>query len=90
MREKLNHLSDEQWRFTVEVALERCRFYPTVVDLLEFASEWTGPARLALPDDTRTVREKREDFRAGFEAFKAELTARGINVEALAESKAAK
>lgn len=89
LREKLNHLSDEQWRFTVELALERCRFYPTVVDLLEFASEWGGPVKLALPEDTRSVEEKRAEFQAGFQGvFREELRKRGIDVEALVSQKA--
>ncbi len=70
----MNHLSDDQWRFAVETALERCRFYPAVVDLLDFASEWPGLTQHALPSDTRTVEQKRADFRAGFEHFRKLVT----------------
>jgi hypothetical protein len=74
----------------VETALQRCQFYPSLAQMLEFASEWGGTALAALPEDTRTVAEKREDFRRGFEAFRSKLQELVGDVDALASGKAMK
>jgi hypothetical protein len=72
-RRKLGHLSDEVWLYAVDAALEEPGgWFPGIGDLLDFASRAPIPApAAALPDDTRTPDEKREDAKRGLEIVKA-------------------
>lgn len=62
-RRKLGHLSDEVWLYAVDAALEEPGgWFPGIGDLLDHAARAPVPApAAALPDDTRTVEEKRAD-----------------------------
>lgn len=77
-RRKLGHLTDDAWLYAVERALEEPGgWFPGIGDLLDFAARAPVMAPSAtLPDDTRTLEEKRADARRFFEFITAELAAR--------------
>lgn len=74
-RRELDGLTDELWLAAVRIALQRDKWFPPVASLLEYASEAAGtlPRWNALPEDTRSIAEKRADARRGFEIFRDEL-----------------
>lgn len=80
-REALGHLSDEQWTFAVNDCIASLDWFPSVRQLLAAAERAPLPSALALSDDTRTVEEKRSDFRRGFEEqLRPALCQHGIHI----------
>ena len=89
-REALNRLSDETWLYAVKRVVEAEKWFPTVACLIDYASDAPSPQpKGLLPEDTRTIAEKRADFQAGFQGvFREELRKNGIDVDALVSQKA--
>jgi hypothetical protein len=78
-RQDLDHLSDEQWLFAVSVA-RRQRWFPSIEDLLGYATECPPPPRLALVADTRSPDQQKADASKGLAMIQAELAKQGIKV----------
>jgi hypothetical protein len=61
-RRELGSLTDEAWLYAVRESIRNERWFPTVAQLLDYAGRAPVMApSAALPDDTRTVEEKRAD-----------------------------
>lgn len=81
-RRELGHLTSEQWTFAVRAAVRSCRWFPTIAELIGFASELPAPSRLALPEDTRTREERRADAVRGLQVMRDELAKLGVAFDA--------
>lgn len=94
-RRELGGLSDEVWLGAVRLAIQRERWFPTVAAMLAYAKEvFEAPpvmdAGRQIPSDTRTVEEKRADFRRGFqEQLRPALCEHGIHIDCEHQAEAA-
>lgn len=80
-RRELGSLTDEAWLYAVREAIRSERWFPTVAVLLEHARRAPAPTATMIPSDTRTVEEKRADFRRGFEEqLRPALCEHGIHI----------
>jgi hypothetical protein len=71
-RRELGSLSDEAWLYAVREAIRNERWFPTIAVLLDYAARAPIAApSAALPDDTRTPEEKREDAKRLLEVVRA-------------------
>ena len=71
-RDDLNHLSDERWLYAVR-QLRGAGWFPSVQEIECAALSMPAPAvpaRLALPEDTRTRDEKRADAKRWLERIR--------------------
>src|SRR6185503_10169609 len=71
-REDLNHLTDERWLYAVR-QLRGAGWFPSVQEIECAALSMPAPAvpaRLALPEDTRTRDEKRADAKRWLERIR--------------------
>jgi hypothetical protein len=73
LRAALDHLTDRQWGAIVQEALRSpTGWFPVLGELEDYAERLPQePTTAALPDDTRTPEEKREDAKRGLEIVKA-------------------
>ena len=87
-RQALNRLTDETWSYAVKAAIEHERWFPTVAALMDYANDAPAPEpKGLLPADTRSIEERREDFRRGFETFRKLFNEHVADLDALVESK---
>lgn len=84
-REQLDGLPFYAWRYAVREALHRCKVFPAIASLLEYADDATPPGP-TLPAARRTPEElesAREATRRGLQTVREELERHGFKVEPL-------
>jgi hypothetical protein len=87
-RRELARLTDETWLYAVRSAIQSEKWFPSVAALLDYANDAPeAPVKGLLPADTRTVEEKRADFREGFERFRSLFKEHMADLDQLAASK---
>lgn len=78
LRAAMDHLDDQQWGAVVQEALRSpTGWFPVLGELEDYAARLPQhPTTTALPDDTRTLEEKRADAARMLEQIKAEVAER--------------
>ena len=80
-RRHLDSLSDGQWYHAVSTAIARCKWFPTVHELLDFGDNYT-PAYKLLSARTSEERERdRDSADKGLEMIRQALGKAGVDVK---------
>jgi len=79
-------LTDYQFQEAARAVLSSCRYMPSPAELLETGLNFPRQRSLPAARLTEAEREARhEAYKRGYEAMRAELKARGIDVDAIAK-----